>query len=61
MIFIILGIIVLAGIIVGIIFLVGLAKQAWNFGGKVGEAVINVADKDKSVEKVTKEKNKKRR
>lgn len=55
MIFIIIGIFVLAGIIVGIIFLVGLSKQAWNFGGKVGKAVINVADQDKQVEKVTDE------
>jgi hypothetical protein len=52
---IIIGIIVLAGIIVGIIFLVGLAKQAWGFGGHVGKAVINVADQDKQVEKVTAE------
>ncbi len=52
---IIIGIIVLAGIIVGIIFLIGLCKQAWGFGGYVGKAVINVADQDKQVEKVTTE------
>lgn len=52
---IIIGIIVLAGIIVGIIFLIGLCKQAWGFGGHVGKAVINVADQDKQVEKVTDE------
>lgn len=51
---IIIGIIVLAGIIVGIIFLIGLCKQAWGFGGHVGKAVINVANQDKQVEKTAK-------
>lgn len=56
---IIIGIIVLAGIIVGIIFLIGLCKQAWGFGGYVGKAVINVADQDKQIEKSGKESKKK--
>ena len=55
MIYIIVGIIVLVGIIIGIIFLIGLCKQAQGFGGYVGKAVINVANQDKQVEKVTDE------